>query len=57
MWAEAHANANGDLPEQVNNVMFDPSYYERWVEERGEIARPLLWTHAKYLIVRQALGR
>ena len=56
-WAEAHANANGDLPEQVNNVMFDPSYYERWVEERGEIARPLLWTHAKYLIVRQLLRR
>ena len=56
-WAEAHANANGDLPEQVNDVMFDPSYYERWVEERGEIARPLLWTHAKYLIVRQWLRR
>jgi GH15 family glucan-1,4-alpha-glucosidase len=56
-WAESHANANGDLPEQVNDVMLDPSYYGGWVEERGEIAQPLLWTHAKYIIVRQALRR
>jgi GH15 family glucan-1,4-alpha-glucosidase len=56
-WAEDHANANGDLPEQVNDVMFDASYYQPWVKERGEIARPLLWTHAKYIIVRRALGR
>lgn len=56
-WAEAHANANGDLPEQVNDVMLEPGYYQSWIEERGEIAQPLLWTHAKYLIVRQALDR
>lgn len=29
-WAEEHANVNGDLLEQVNNVMFDPRYYERY---------------------------
>lgn len=56
-WAEAHADTSGNLPEQVNNVMFAPSYYTPWVEERGEIARPLLWTHAKYLIVCQRLRR
>ena len=56
-WAESHANKHGDLPEQVNDVMLDPNYYRPWVKERGEIAQPLLWTHAKYLIVRRALGR
>lgn len=55
-WAKAHADADGNLPEQVNDAMFDPSYYEHWVEIRGEIAQPLLWTHAKYLIVRRALA-
>jgi len=54
-WAEAHADDEGNLPEQVNDVMFDPSFYEGWVQRRGEIARPLLWTHAKYLIMQYAL--
>lgn len=54
-WAEAHADAEGNLPEQVNDMLLAPDYYERWVEWRGEIARPLLWTHAKYLIVAHAL--
>jgi GH15 family glucan-1,4-alpha-glucosidase len=54
-WAEAHADDAGNLPEQVNDVMFDASYYSDWVAQRGEIAKPLLWTHAKYLIVQYAL--
>lgn len=54
-WAEAHADAAGNLPEQVNAAMFAPRHYAEWVEQRGEIAQPLLWTHAKYLIVKHAL--
>jgi GH15 family glucan-1,4-alpha-glucosidase len=54
-WSESHADASGNLPEQVNDVMFDPTYYEGWVQQRGEIAKPLLWTHAKYLLVQNAL--
>ncbi|MBZ0309643.1 MAG: glycoside hydrolase family 15 protein, partial [Anaerolineae bacterium] len=54
-WAESHADAEGNLPEQVNDVMFDATYYDGWVKRRGEIANPLLWTHAKYLIVQHAL--
>jgi GH15 family glucan-1,4-alpha-glucosidase len=50
-WAEAHADTAGNLPEQVNDAMLDSSFYDGWVKERGEIANPLLWTHAKYLIV------
>jgi GH15 family glucan-1,4-alpha-glucosidase len=54
-WAVSHADAEGNMPEQVNDVMLDPSYYEGWVQQRGEIANPLLWTHAKYIIVQDAL--
>ncbi len=54
-WMEAHADAEGNLPEQVNNVMLDSSFYDGWVEQRGKIAQPLLWTHAKYLLARRAL--
>ena len=50
-WAESHADAEGNLPEQVKDVMFAPDYYDHWVDIRGNIASPLLWTHAKYLLV------
>ncbi len=50
-WAESHADAEGNLPEQVKNAMFAPDYYDQWVAIRGEIANPLLWTHANYLLV------
>lgn len=54
-WGEAHADSEGNLPEQVNDVMLSSCYYAGWVEQRGEIACPLLWTHAKYLIVYHGL--
>lgn len=50
-WTEAHADSEGNLPEQVNDVMLSSSSYAGWVEQRGEIASPLLWTHAMYLLV------
>ncbi|MBN1287560.1 MAG: glycoside hydrolase family 15 protein [Anaerolineae bacterium] len=52
-WAEAQANATGNLPEQVNDRLLAPAFYAGWVAQRGPIASPLLWSHAKYLIVRQ----
>lgn len=54
-WAESHADAEGNLPEQVNDAMLAPAYYPGWVQQRGEIANPLLWTHAKYLLAQYAL--
>ncbi len=50
-WSEQQADADLNLPEQVNAVMLAPSHYEEWVKRRGPIANPLLWTHAQYLIV------
>jgi GH15 family glucan-1,4-alpha-glucosidase len=52
MWVEALADRDGYLPEQVNTAMLFPDYYAPWVEQRGTIANPLLWTHAMYMIVR-----
>jgi GH15 family glucan-1,4-alpha-glucosidase len=56
-WAEAHADAEANLPEQVKDAMFAPDYYDHWVEIRGEIANPLLWTHAKYMLTQHGLKR
>jgi GH15 family glucan-1,4-alpha-glucosidase len=54
-WIEAQANPNGELPEQVPLVLNDPNYYVPWLRQWGEIASPLLWSHAKYLILRYVL--
>ncbi len=51
-WSEKQADSDYHLPEQVNTTMLAPAYYEAWVARRGPIANPLLWVHAKYLIVR-----
>jgi GH15 family glucan-1,4-alpha-glucosidase len=55
-WVEQQADADGELPEQVNTPMLDAYFYDPWVKERGPIARPLLWTHANYLLVLRTGG-
>lgn len=45
----------GSLPEQVPVHLNAPSYYQVWIDRWGEIARPLLWSHAKYIILTQSL--
>jgi GH15 family glucan-1,4-alpha-glucosidase len=54
-WVEAQADAAGNLPEQVSHPLLSPDYYAPWVAQRGPVANPLVWCHAKYLIVRYAL--
>ena len=51
-WIESRAGNNLNLPEQVAENLNVPSYYSTWVERWGEIASPLLWSHAKYIILR-----
>ena len=50
-WMEEQADSEGNLPEQVPRNMFFPEAYQEWVERWGEIANPLLWSHAMYLIM------
>ncbi len=55
-WIEGSADDRGDLPEQVPQNLIAPQLYQPWVDKRGPIARPLLWSHAQYLILCAALG-
>jgi GH15 family glucan-1,4-alpha-glucosidase len=52
-WVESTANEYGELPEQNPKNLLAPNYYPRWVERWGPIARPLLWSHAMYIIVKK----
>ena len=48
-WVEAHATADGLLPEQSQDHLLHPSMYEPWVERWGPPPSPLLWSHAMHL--------
>jgi GH15 family glucan-1,4-alpha-glucosidase len=54
-WIERQASPTGDLPEQVPHDLNHPEMYQPWVERWGQIARPLLWSHAAYLHLKHAL--
>ena len=54
-WVEAQADENGWLPEQIPSSLNDPTFYEPWREHWGDIASPLLWSHANYLILYNTL--
>lgn len=56
-WVEEQATAEGWLPEQIPAALNDPAFYQPWRDRWGDIASPLLWSHAKYLILREALDR
>lgn len=55
-WIESQAAQNGDLPEQVSSHMLHPAHNQEWVRRWGEIASPLLWSHAMYLILHEELA-
>lgn len=50
-WLEAQADAALQLPEQVPQTLNDPTYYTSWRKRWGDIATPLLWSHAEYIIL------
>lgn len=53
---ERHATPAGDFPEQVVPPMLaSQSDYDNWVNMRGQIATPLLWSHAMYLLLSDCL--
>jgi GH15 family glucan-1,4-alpha-glucosidase len=55
-WVEEQVTADGRLPEQIPAALNDPAFYQPWRERWGDIASPLLWSHAKHLILRAALN-
>ncbi len=54
-WVASQALANGDMGEQAPLDLIAPDYLDKWVEWRGPIATPLLWSHAMYLILDHTL--
>jgi GH15 family glucan-1,4-alpha-glucosidase len=56
-WVEAQADERDNLPEQLPRTLIAPAYLETWRQRRGEIANPLLWSHAKYIVLRHCLRR
>jgi GH15 family glucan-1,4-alpha-glucosidase len=58
-WVKAQAGADGldgNLPEQIPVNLNDPAQYSPWVAKWGPIASPLLWSHAKYMILDRTLN-
>ena len=52
-WVENQANYKGEIPEQILNNVNRLEYIEKWNKEWGEVATPLLWSHAMYLTLRK----
>lgn len=50
-WAEAQACPAGELPEQIPHALFNEEEYHQWQGRWGFIASPLLWSHAKYILL------
>jgi isomaltose glucohydrolase len=54
-WMRDQADADGLLPEQVSDEALAPSFITVWERRWGPIARPLLWSHAMYITLADAL--
>ena len=54
-WMWAQQTDDGLLPEQVTEHALDPSCIDRWVQQWGPVATPLLWSHAMYLTLADRL--
>ncbi|MCL6548299.1 MAG: glycoside hydrolase family 15 protein, partial [Alicyclobacillus sp.] len=55
-WVEGCANAEGELPEQMSTHLNAPSWLPVWRARWGEVATPLLWSHAMYLVLREEMA-
>lgn len=54
-WIEAQADTDGCLAEQVNDHPLAPEHYQPWLQKWGPVANPLLWSHAMYIILVDAI--
>lgn len=56
VWMCGQQTTAGLLPEQVTEHALDPSFIGEWVDRWGEVATPLLWSHAMFLTLADELG-
>lgn len=50
-WVESRADEGGLMAEQITDEPQDPTWVRPWVDRWGPVANPLLWSHAKYLLM------
>lgn len=55
-WIASQADPDGGLPEQVQDELLAPAFYEIWVDRWGPPAVPLVWSHAMYLVLDEELN-
>ncbi len=54
-WIESQADGEEQLAEQISDHILAPDQYEPWVKKWGPVAKPLLWSHAMYIILVNAI--
>lgn len=54
-WIEKQADSSGELAEQIPIHLNRMDYLACWLKKWGPIAKPLLWSHAMYLILSKEL--
>jgi GH15 family glucan-1,4-alpha-glucosidase len=57
LWIESQADEDGLFAEQSSDHVLSPSHFDPWVRKWGQVAKPLLWSHAMYIILVNALRR
>jgi GH15 family glucan-1,4-alpha-glucosidase len=50
-WVEARAGEGGGLAEQILDEPQAPDLVDFWIGKWGPVADPLLWSHAKYILM------
>lgn len=54
-WVVEQADEEGNLTEQVCKHVNNELYYPYWISKWGQVASPLLWSHAMYLVLNSEL--
>jgi GH15 family glucan-1,4-alpha-glucosidase len=55
-WIERQADSMGNLAEQIPINLNRMDYLALWLQKWGPIAKPLLWSHAMYLVLSRELS-
>ena len=55
-WMHDQFDSRGFLPEQVTASALHPADVRTWQEKWGPVATPLLWSHAMYITLAEALS-
>jgi GH15 family glucan-1,4-alpha-glucosidase len=54
-WIDRQFDSDGYLPEQAAHHLLHPDHYLVWNNQLGSSAKPLLWSHAMYIILCQKI--